>query len=221
MKVELHCHSNLGDGTASIKNIIGKADKELGAIAITDHNDSRSFRIAKQYAKNVIVIPGVEVSCVYGNHSGHVLILGNDINYKKPKTKPDVFDVLDIASKNNCITIDAHPFSGLIKTKKYLCEKEIAKNFDAIEVLNGRRLMKRNALAYELAKELKKPMTSGSDAHTLKEVGGFACEIEANDIDDILESIEKGRVKIPEKNTKALRIIASKMRIRLHKILRY
>ena len=42
MKVELHCHSNLSDGTTGVKSIIKKADNEIGAIAITDHNDSRS-----------------------------------------------------------------------------------------------------------------------------------------------------------------------------------
>jgi hypothetical protein len=54
-----------------------------------------------------------------------------------------------------------------------------------------------NSQALGLAKSLKKPMTAGSDAHGLRELGNGAIECSGNP----LEAIMKRKVKIIAKKT--------------------
>ncbi|MBI4170146.1 MAG: PHP domain-containing protein [Candidatus Aenigmarchaeota archaeon] len=205
MLVELQCHSEYsGDTVLPVKDIIRKADAELGAIAITDHNSLGGYLAAKKMKKRVILIPGTEITCFFGRQKGHLIALGVEYFPKKYFNRAGVFDVIDYVKSNAGITIVSHPF----RSAKYsFHQKDVWKKAEAIEVLNGNTLAFRNTRAYTQAKEMKKPMTSGSDAHILKAVGSYACGIEAESVDGILTAIKKGRVVLPQKSTNALDII--------------
>lgn len=65
MKVDLHCHTTISDGSLGISDIIKQADRDdVRYLAITDHDSlaslSRSAVLGKRY--NVTVIPAAEFS---------------------------------------------------------------------------------------------------------------------------------------------------------------
>ena len=67
LKLDMHVHTSFShDGTASPRSVVERA-REIGldGIAITDHNTQKGVREAVEAGRelDVIVIPGVEVSC--------------------------------------------------------------------------------------------------------------------------------------------------------------
>lgn len=213
MKVELHCHSNHSDGLASIEEIIRKCKSlDIRAIAITDHNTFSGYNAARRIVKKInpelFIIPGVEITCTSGYKKGHLVALG--IEDMQLRSGEDVLSVIDRVKEEGGIAVDTHPFGGLMRNS--FTEHETVKHFDAVEVLNGNTFSWQNEKAMELADALKKPKTSGSDAHTLESVGKMACEIDAENIDGILRSIKKGDVMLPNKNTSFGDILGTRIR---------
>lgn len=84
--IDLHIHTNHSDGTASVKEILQKAE-ELGLtyISITDHESCRAYEeletinVKKYYQGNII--PGVELKAYY--HGKIIDILGYQMDTKK------------------------------------------------------------------------------------------------------------------------------------------
>lgn len=84
---DLHIHSYYSDGTDSPRTLVEKAtEKELRAIALTDHNtiDGLDEFVAVAKEKNIDVIPGVEFSTEYRGTELHVLgLFIQEQHYKK------------------------------------------------------------------------------------------------------------------------------------------
>lgn len=74
--IDLHLHSTLSDGTFSIKEIVEHASKKrLAAISLTDHDCIAGVREITELAGRIglEVVPGVEISSMYGNTDVHIL----------------------------------------------------------------------------------------------------------------------------------------------------
>ena len=209
MIVELHSHSIYSsDGHASVEQILGRAKNiGLGAIAITDHNQIQGSRKAVALAKkyNIIVIPGIEIDCK--DEKGQVLAYGTN-----EMISGNILDVIDKIHSLGGIAVAAHPSGGL--GSPAFQNKEVIKKMDAIEVFNGLAFSWQNKKSAKLARQLKKPGTSGSDAHTLEELGTAACKINANSAERIIRAIKKGQVILPKKKTSTLSVITSKIKRR-------
>ncbi|MFR8034039.1 MAG: PHP domain-containing protein [Lachnospiraceae bacterium] len=87
--IDLHVHSNHSDGTLCPSELVELAyEMGLSAFALTDHDTvsgveeavktAKRLEAAKRYPMQVI--PGIEVSAVYGGHEIH--ILGLNVDYK-------------------------------------------------------------------------------------------------------------------------------------------
>ena len=76
--IDLHVHSNQSDGTLSPEELVKHAhEKQLYAIALTDHDTIKGIARAKQAAKQLPtplrVISGVEISAAYKKRDIHIL----------------------------------------------------------------------------------------------------------------------------------------------------
>ena len=73
---DLHIHSNCSDGTCSPEELIYIAEQAgLSAVALCDHNTVKGLRRFLNAAKdkNIIAVPGVEVSCQFNGKEVHIL----------------------------------------------------------------------------------------------------------------------------------------------------
>ena len=88
---DLHCHTDRSDGNASVKEVIDLAsERGVKVLAITDHDvrpatfleDGNQKIDIREYGKEkqVLVIPGIEISCDTQVEDVHIVGLGCDWN---------------------------------------------------------------------------------------------------------------------------------------------
>ena len=87
MKIDLHIHTTYSDGMLNPTAIVDTAiDCGLDVIALTDHDNVLSHKIAQDYIdKNNLkleVIPGVEINTIYKGFEVHILGYFMDKNNK-------------------------------------------------------------------------------------------------------------------------------------------
>ena len=161
MKFDLHIHSKYSfDSFLNPAEIVKIAKKKgLDGVAVTDHNTIKGgIETSKINNKDdLIVIVGSEIKTEYGDVIG--LFLNEDI-----KSRQFVQVTKEIKDQGG-IVILAHPF------RKCNIPIELLKHVEVIEAFNARSSRNLNVDALKLAKEFKKPMTAGSDAHICFEIG--------------------------------------------------
>ncbi|WP_217582259.1 PHP domain-containing protein, partial [Lysinibacillus sp. GbtcB16] len=65
MKVELHCHTRLSDGSFTFEEILDQAAKEdVVQLAVTNHDTTRELERMVEIgrAKGIEIIPGIEIA---------------------------------------------------------------------------------------------------------------------------------------------------------------
>lgn len=78
MKIDLHIHTTYSDGILSPTEIVDTAKEcELDVIALTDHDNILSYKIAKDYVKEkglkLEIVQGVEINTLYKGYEVHIL----------------------------------------------------------------------------------------------------------------------------------------------------
>lgn len=185
LKIDLHVHTRYShDSTITLDEIVAYSKKRgLNGVAITDHDVVKGALRLAQKAKELIVIPGVEVTTSHG----HVLAL----NTTKPVPKElSPSETIQIIHEAGGIAVAAHPtvfYKGL--------RGHVNSNFDAVEVVNASAFpfFLSTYLSHKLAVRLDLPQTAGSDAHYASEIG-FAYTVVDTDpeVDEIVHAIKKG-----------------------------
>lgn len=161
LKFDCHIHSEKSfDGILSLKSILKKSkNMHLDAVAICDHD------IANTEASegDVLIVPGVELSTVYGH------ILGLFIE-KEPYGETDL-DKIKSISESGGIAVLAHPFECCKTDEKF---REIIPYIFGLEIFNARadrKNHKANSMAERLNDKLNLPSFAGSDSHIKDEIG--------------------------------------------------
>jgi len=194
MKFDLHIHSTYSDGHADVKDIIKAAKRRgLDGIALTDHDTMRGIPAARKYIRDrrldLILIPGIEVT----TSEGHLLVLGVE---KAPEKKLSPEETIEMAHDLGGIADVPHPYHPFRHAIGRI------PNADAVEVYNSKHLFGlANGRAKFEAKRRRMSMVAGSDSHFADTVGLGVTEIEAEDVDGVLEAIRAGRTKILGKRT--------------------
>jgi len=207
-----HIHSkySIRDSRSEIKDIIEVAKASgLGGIAISDHDNLEgSLKASKLSSKELVVIPSIEVSSL----DGHIIALG----VRKPVERDmSALDTVDKIHALGGIAIAAHPYDSFrrgVGDLSYMLE------FDAIEI-NG-HCLHGNGHTESVAKEHSKPLTGGSDAHSLSGIGAIVTEVQGKNAKEIIGNIKKGKCKaIQRKNDAILKteIIIDKIKYRMSK----
>jgi len=225
--VDMHVHSKYSDGLNKIKTIIKKAKTKGFGVAITDHNEIKGSAEAYKLAKDVLVIPGMEVNTSDGpdvliyfyNIHEAIEYYNKFIKRKKGKdpygrSQVSLKEIANNVNDYNCVVSAAHPCGPVWKNlQRFLHEnkdkKKILKMFDAIEVMNGEmnRKMNVNAILWNLI--LNKSITGGSDGHTLGEIGTIVTYSQAETVEDFLSNIITENVNVMGTETKIRRKILS------------
>lgn len=75
MKADLHVHSNASDGTDDPADVVRRAiEAGLDVVALTDHDTTAGHAQARAAADgNLILVPGMELSCELDGRSVHML----------------------------------------------------------------------------------------------------------------------------------------------------
>ena len=122
--IDLHCHSTFSDGTFSPKDLMDLAEeKELSAIAITDHDEISANPIAQNYAQNkpVKFVPGVELSIDKEmNGSAHLHLLGLFIDNKNDHLQSTLNELREARQERAFKIIDKLKAQGIKVTKNEL-----------------------------------------------------------------------------------------------------
>ncbi len=103
-KIDLHTHSTCSDGTYSVKELIDYAhEKDLAAIALTDHDTVIGLDEGIEYTKNTYpdleFIPGIEFSTV--NEGKDVHVVGLYIDHHNPEFRKRLQQFADSRRERN------------------------------------------------------------------------------------------------------------------------
>jgi predicted metal-dependent phosphoesterase TrpH len=204
--VDMHYHTRFSiDGLAPISKVIAKCKKDVIGIGVSDHNNIKgSFKAKKIAGKSVFFIPGIEVTCHNGVHILLHFYVYNELKEffdknlkKKIAVNPWFIDlnhneVVDLASKYNCLITAPHPFGpGFIGIKKFKPKPQTIRKIHAIEAINGCCIGDMNTKAIAWGKKINKGFTGGSDGHCLAELGTSLTVCKADTVEEFLDQIKK------------------------------
>ena len=107
MLFELHCHSNYSDGLPSVKEILEFVAGRLDGFSLTDHNTFSGYKEIKKINRDLLIIPGTELS----TDNGHLLCYGiEEINFKP---NGNIFEAIDKIKSAGGAAVIAHPMRPL------------------------------------------------------------------------------------------------------------
>ncbi len=117
MKIDLHIHTTYSDGMLSPEQIVDTAlECGLDVIALTDHDNVLSHKIAYDYAKEknykIEIIQGVEINTLYKGYEVHIL------GYFMDKDNPEFVEMINTQQKARIE--QAHKIIKLLNKKEGL-----------------------------------------------------------------------------------------------------
>ncbi len=194
-KADLHMHTSLGDGLASVQQIFDFVENytDLDIIAITDHDDIRgamqALELAERRNYRFKVIPGNEIT----TRQGHLLALF--VTREFPMLKSLEASMAAIYEAGG-MAIAPHPLSWLttsIREKQLLITHAGKHPFHGIETFNPSYA---GRVAHSRVKELnrtvlKLPEFGGSDAHALSMIGKGYTFFPGSTVEELLRAIKE------------------------------
>jgi DNA repair ATPase RecN/histidinol phosphatase-like PHP family hydrolase len=210
VRADLHIHSYGDHGSYDVRDVTMTPEaivdiaieQGLSVIAITDHNEHRNVELAIRHAlgKNILVIPGVEISTI----QGHLLVYFETflqlkdfcgkltISEKKDTCTQGIVDCLNLAKQFNGIGVLAHieltsGFEDTINRFGPQMEEVICHdNLHALEISiktsinrytdrddspDRKRLINLRRSKLHLNNDYEFPVLMSSDSHTLSRLG--------------------------------------------------
>ncbi len=178
--IDLHVHTSPASpcSSAPVDDLIREARRiGLDGICLTDHNTvwRKEDVEALRQRHGFLVLRGNEIT----TDQGDILAFGFDEDVpgiiRLDELRPRVVEA-------GGFMIAAHPFRGFLTfgigklglTPEKAMERPVFQYVDAVEVLNGKVTADENRFAWEVASGLGVPVTGGSDAHEVEEVGIYA-----------------------------------------------
>lgn len=174
-KVDFHCHTvSSKDCLSKPQDVISAAKKAgLTKLVITDHNSIQGALIAKQIDPEFVIV-GEEIMTTHGE------ILAAFVQEEIPAGLPPL-KVLEMLRAQNAFISLSHPYDVHRKghwQPEFLLE--MLPFLDAIEGFNSRCVDESfNKKALHFASDNHVPITVGSDAHSLFEIGRSYLELPA------------------------------------------
>ncbi len=184
--IDMHMHTALGAYDSGLKPELLATEAVrvgLSGVNITEHDrlwDRHTLHRYREAQAPLFVSNGVEVS----TDLGHVIAVGFQ-EYVPGMGR--LAHLRRLADAVGGFLIAAHPFRhyfepahfmrqgrpALALVPEQLAELPIFAYVDAIEALNGANTDRENVLALQVAKVLGRPVTGGSDCHSLQGIGYY------------------------------------------------
>ncbi len=189
LDLHLHTHHSL-DAFTSTNELLRVAKAQGIGIAVTDHSEIRGAVEALEQADGVEVIPAIEVKAASGVDIMVYFESGDEmVDYYRKVVEPrrqgiHTFipalrerEIIDGAGPYRCLLSAPHPYApdrmglaGIVDSGAV--GADLLERMDVIETENAMMPPRTNRRALTLAKQLRKPMIGGSDAHVPWMVGG-------------------------------------------------
>ncbi len=185
----MHLHSQYSpDSSVPVREILKMAARrDLQGVAITDHNRTEGSDEARRLAREtgLLSVRGMELSA----REGHILVYG--LQDPVPPRLPAV-EALERIREQGGLAVAAHPYRFWSGLGEAVVRRSL---FDAVEGLNARTTRADNQRAERLAQDLGLPMTAGSDAHRLSDIGRGLLVLpdDYESEGDLLAAIREGR----------------------------
>ena len=172
LRVDLHLHSNFShDGQSSLEELIRRAAEcGLDRIALTDHNVVAGALELARVAPGLAIV-GEEAKTLEGEVIG-LFITARVVPYMTPE------DALDAIHEMGGLTYVPHPLDRHRAHFRPERVVELAERIDIIETYNPWCDAAANAAAAHLAADLGKVAATGSDSHSVDELGRSWMEID-------------------------------------------
>lgn len=189
MLIDIHVHSdNSPCSVMPIEAIVARARAfGLDGVCITDHDSTDVLAQIEEgfQSDGLLVLVGME----YSTPQGDFLAYGEVESLVPGMDAPDLFEA--VADMGGAV-VAAHPYRGWRPADISVLTHS---GLSAIEVVNGRNTNLEDELAADLARKLQTFRTSGSDAHSLDELGRFptrfSCPIASRA--DLVNAIRNGQ----------------------------
>jgi predicted metal-dependent phosphoesterase TrpH len=188
LRLDLHLHSHYShDGRSSIPQLIERA-RECGIdrLALTDHNVVEGALKLALLAPELAIV-GEEAKTREGEVIG-LFITGRIAPFLAPE------ETMDVVHEMGGLTYVPHPLDR--NRAHFRAERivELAGRIDIIETYNPWCDAASNQAAARLAEELGKVAATGSDAHSIDELGRSWMEMdEYEGTQDFLEKLRRAR----------------------------
>jgi hypothetical protein len=186
--VDLHMHTDHSyDCATPVEVLLAEARaRDLGAIAVTDHNEISGAHEARAKAHAIKVIVGEEVKTA---EEGEVI--GLFIEEKIPRGLTLAETIAEIKRQGGLVYVP-HPFDRLHSVPDYEHLLPVLDDVDAIEVFNPRvAISEFNEEALRFAAKYRIPAGAGSDAHVPQGLGSV--RVRMRDFDGPEEFLESLR----------------------------
>ena len=188
LRVDLHLHSNYShDGRSSLEQIVDRAAEcGLDRIALTDHNTFDGAATLVRMAPT-LAIAGEEVKTLEGEVIG--LFITSRV---QPFLRAE--DAMDLIHGMGGLVYIPHPLDR--HRSHFLAERVVAlsSRIDIVETYNPWCEAAANQAAARLADDLGKVSATGSDAHSVDELGLSWMEMEDySSPEDFLEKLRFAR----------------------------
>ena len=185
LKIDLHVHTCYSrDSSITLKQVVSFAKKRgLDGVAITDHNTVKGA--LKMKTRDIIVIPGIEISTLNGH------LIGLNLTTSIP-AKLGIEETIQLIHDAGGIAVAPHP-TAFYKSPP---SRKVS-SFDAVEVMNASSVPFSILTHYsrKFAESLVLPQTGGSDSHYAPEIGAAYTMVKSGAaVDEIVSTIKKGNV---------------------------
>ena len=174
----------------------------LDGVCLTEHDAfwSEEEISALSRRHGFLVLGGAELN----TDAGHVLVFGLD-RYQFGMHKPEVLRAR--VDQVNGVIISAHPYrrrflpeaAGDPEAREGMLGRAADDQFfcvcDAVEGVNGRGKPEENLFSQDLASRLGLPVSGGSDAHRLEQMGAAATRFQSKiaSVEDLILELRLGR----------------------------
>jgi predicted metal-dependent phosphoesterase TrpH len=191
IEVDLHMHTDHSTDCATPVDVLLQTarDRDLGAIAITDHNEISGALEARQIAAELGDIKVIVAEEVKTAEQGEVI--GLFLEEKIPKGLSMAETIAEIRRQGGLVYVP-HPFDRFHSVPDYEHLIEIVEEVDILEVFNPRvALTAFNEEAERFARKYRIVPGAGSDSHVAQGLGSVRVRI--HDFDGPAEFLEAMR----------------------------